>query len=140
MVRYGSRHIYIYNEKTNAIQHLAHDYTDDLSIADNAIYCIYKDQEGGIWVGTYFGGVNYYPTQYTPFEKYYPTAGNSLKGKRVREIRQDSNNKIWIGTEDEGLTIFDPVQHRFTHMRSDGSPGTISYYNIHGIMADGDNV
>ncbi|MCC8143302.1 MAG: hypothetical protein LIO97_04915 [Tannerellaceae bacterium] len=132
--------IYIYNEKTNAIQHLAHDYTDDLSIADNAIYCIYKDQEGGIWVGTYFGGVNYYPTQYTPFEKYYPTAGNSLKGKRVREIRQDSNNKIWIGTEDEGLTIFDPVQHRFTHMRSDGSPGTISYYNIHGIMADGDNV
>ena len=26
----------------------------------------------GMWVGSYFGGVNYYPYQWTYFEKFYP--------------------------------------------------------------------
>ena len=41
-------------------------------LSDNAIYSLCKDREGGIWIGSYFGGVNYYPRFYTYFEKYYP--------------------------------------------------------------------
>ncbi|MCC8154406.1 MAG: hypothetical protein LIP01_09435 [Tannerellaceae bacterium] len=132
--------IYIYHEKNNTIKHLTHDYTDNLSLSDNAIYCIYKDREGGIWVGTYFGGVNYYPAQYTPFEKFYPVGTNSIRGKRVREIHQDKNGKLWIGTEDNGLNIFDPVSQKFTHLFPNSTPSSISSYNIHGMLLDGDKI
>ena len=54
------------------------------------------------WIGSYFGGVNYYPRSYTHFEKYYPQGEeNSLHGKRVREFCRDNYGVLWIGTEDE---------------------------------------
>ena len=69
------------------------------------LFC--KDREDGIWIGSYFGGVNYYPRSYTHFEKYYPKGEeNSLHGKRVREFCRDSQGILWIGTEDGGLNRF----------------------------------
>ena len=44
---------------------------DSYALADNAIYSICRDNEGGMWIGSYFGGVNYYPRQWTYFEKFY---------------------------------------------------------------------
>ena len=57
--------LYIYNLHTAKIIHLQNVNGDPYSISDNAIYSILKDREGGMWIGTYFGGVNYYPRQYT---------------------------------------------------------------------------
>ena len=79
---------------------------DPYSLSDNAIYSLCEDRESGIWVGSYFGGVDYYPRSYTYFEKYYPKEGdNNLQGKRVREFCQDNKGILWIGTEDGGLTF-----------------------------------
>lgn len=98
------RGIYIYNKETREIQHLTYNPNDDYSLSDNAIYSLYKDAEGGIWIGSYFGGIDYYPTQYATFEKYYPIIGqNSLSGKVVREFCEDEDGNLWIGTEDGGL-------------------------------------
>lgn len=51
------------------------------TLSDNAIYDIYKDNEGGIWIGL-FRRIDYYPLQFTNFDKYYPLSNkNSLSGK-----------------------------------------------------------
>ena len=35
-------------------------YQDDpYALSDNAIYALYKDKEQTMWIGSYFGGVNY---------------------------------------------------------------------------------
>ncbi len=60
--------IFIYNMKTGALINLQKKYNDPYSISDNAVYTFCKDKEGGIWAGTYFGGVNYYPKQYNLFK------------------------------------------------------------------------
>src|SRR5690606_37631584 len=67
--------IYIYNANKNEFLNLTKQYNNPWYISDNAIYTLLKDKEGGIWVGTYFGGLNYYPAPYTPFEKYFPITG-----------------------------------------------------------------
>lgn len=38
----------------------------------NIIYTMYEDDEGGMWLGTMFGGVNYLPNRGLIFEKYVP--------------------------------------------------------------------
>ena len=63
---------YIYNLRTGKYTHLRSSEYDPYSLSDNAIYSFCKDREDGIWIGSYFGGVNYYPRSYTHFEKYYP--------------------------------------------------------------------
>lgn len=128
--------IYIYNKATGTSEHLEHNLFDPYSLADNAIYNIYKDREGGLWIGSYFGGINYYAPQYTDFEKYYPTnEKNSISGRIVREFCEEANGNLWIGTEDAGLNRFDQVTKtftRFTHPKL--------YHNIHALCMDGNDL
>ena len=101
--------IYILNIKTGTSINLTKQYDDPYSLSDNIVHALCRDKEGGIWAGTYFGGVNYYPKQDIVFKKYFPKPGkNSISGNAVSEIHQDKYGLLWIGTEDAGLNKFDP--------------------------------
>ncbi len=102
------------NLKTNKIKQTQEDLINLYSLSDNIIERIYKDKEGGIWVGTNFGGVNYLPNSHNNFEKYLPNSNsvNSIS-KRIREIVEDSDGRIWLGTEDAGVIAFDPEKQEF---------------------------
>lgn len=128
--------IYIYNSKTLKVTNLKKNYSDPFSISDNAVYTLLQDKEGGIWAGTYFGGANYYPVQYTPFKKYFPDySSTSISGNAVREICADSYGNLWIGTEDAGLNKLDTATGSFTQYQPTGTSSGISYSNIHGLLA-----
>ncbi|WP_198293510.1 two-component regulator propeller domain-containing protein [Algoriphagus resistens] len=133
--------LFIYDFVTNSYQHLQENGDDPYSIANNAIYSLWKDSEGGIWVGSYFGGVNYLPNQPVKFEKYYPiTNTNTISGRRVREIIGNGDGKIWIGTEDASLNLFDPKTGKFEQIPVGDSDRELSYRNIHGLARQGDSV
>lgn len=128
--------LYIYNLRTSKYVHLRSSINDPYSLSDNAIYSLCRDREGGIWIGSYFGGVNYYPRFYTYFEKYYPkSANNGLQGKRVREFCQDNQGILWIGTEDGGLNRFNPKTKTFSFF----SPSS-AFTNVHGLCMVGDHL
>lgn len=128
--------IFVYQLKTGKYRNLRHQFNDPYSISDNAVYTLTRDREGGIWAGTYFGGVNYFPNQYTPFEKYFPQAAKqTLTGKAVREICSDNYGNIWIGTEDAGLNKFDPKSGSFKNFSPNGLHTSNLHSNIHGLLA-----
>lgn len=52
--------------------------------------------------------MNYYPKQYTYFDKVYPRTEIDEMGKRVREFCADHDGTLWIGTEDKGLFHYYP--------------------------------
>ncbi|TKC62073.1 histidine kinase [Pedobacter hiemivivus] len=133
--------IYIYNSVTNTSQNLRKRYGDPYSIADNAVYTVCKDNKGGMWAGTFFGGLNYYSKENARFEKYYPLLGaNSISGSAVREICADNKGNLWIGTEDAGFNKFNVKTGQFTNYTSTGKKGDVSYPNIHGLLALGNQL
>ena len=133
--------IYIYNSQTSQIDHLKKRFNDPYSLTDNAIYAISKDREGGIWVGTYFGGLNYLPKQQTVFTRYFPQQGdNSIGGNVVREITKDKFGNLWIGTEDAGLNKLDTKTGKITKFLPGTKKGSISFFNIHGLYAKGNDL
>lgn len=128
--------IYIYNLRTAQFIHLRASLYDSYSLSDNAIYALYKDREEGLWIGSYFGGVDYYPRQYTYFAKYYPkNITNSLHGKRVREFCRADDGTLWIGTEDGGLNHFNPKTKEFHFFEP-----SAGFTNIHGLCMDGSHL
>lgn len=128
--------VYIYNLRSNKYVHLKSSLYDPYSLSDNAIYSMYKDREDGLWIGSYFGGLNYFPKQYSYFEKYYETNSNyHLRGQRIREFLKDNDGTIWIGTEDGGLNNFDPKTGAFRFFEP-----SKAFTNIHGLCLDGDNL
>ena len=133
--------IFIYNLQTGTYLNLRKEYNNPYSISDNAVYTFCKDKEGGIWAGTYFGGINYYPNHPLAFTRYFPEKEkNSLSGNVVREIHQDQYNHLWIGTEDAGLNKLDKTTGLFTSFLPTGTTEGISYTNIHGLLATGNEL
>jgi signal transduction histidine kinase/ligand-binding sensor domain-containing protein/DNA-binding response OmpR family regulator len=132
--------IYIYNLETGYVTNLQTVRTDPFSLSNNAIRTITKDREGGIWICTFYGGVNYLPPQNKPFEKYYATGlPGALNANVIREIRADSYGNIWIGTEDAGLVKLDHQTGQISCL-SEGLKLNIESRNIQGIMVDHDDL
>ena len=131
--------LYIHDPVVGTTTHLYHNLNDGYSIPDNAVYSMYEDREGGIWVGTYFGGVCYYQKNYIYFWKDYPISNeNSIIGERVSGICEDDEGNIWIGTEDAGLCKLDPETYRFEHFKPEKNNTGLNYENVHDIVPDGD--
>lgn len=128
--------LYIYNLTKDKVTHLTVPNQDDsYALSDNAIYSLCCDKENGMWIGSYFGGVNYYPYQWTYFEKFYPREDLRHFGRRVREICQSNDGTLWIGTEDKGLFNFDPESGKITPFEHPAI-----YQNVHGLCLDGDDL
>lgn len=133
--------IYIYNLAAGKSTCLKKRAGDPYALADNAVYAICRDNQGGMWAGTFFGGLNYYSKVNARFEKYYPLPGtNSISGNAVREICSDSSGNLWVGTEDAGINKLDVKTGKFTSYTATDEKGSISYSNIHGLLPWGNQL
>ncbi|MDD7886281.1 hybrid sensor histidine kinase/response regulator transcription factor [Flavivirga sp. 57AJ16] len=133
--------VYTYNIKSGKYQVLEKKHNDPYSLSDNAVYSIAVDSDEGVWIGTYFGGVNYLAKKYTPFKKYYQKIGeNSISGNAVREIQKGKFENLWIGTEDAGLNKFNIKTGVFTNYQPNKSSGSLSHYNIHALLPKGNEL
>lgn len=126
--------LYICHLSDGQINHLtASNEYDPYALSDNAIYAVYRDKDGGMWIGSYFGGVNYYPYPWSYFEKFYPRDNFNFFGRRIREFCGSNDGTIWIGTEDKGLFNYNPRTNAIVPF---SNPRI--YSNIHGLCLDGD--
>ena len=129
--------IYVYEMLTHNTSHYQHEPSNPMSLADNSIQSLYCDNKGGIWIGTYFGGVCYSPYKMMLFDGFFPRmdVSNSIHGRRVREIVEDGQGYIWIGTEDGGLNRFNPATGEFSFFKESSV-----FSNIHGLCVVGDKL
>ncbi|HXS58666.1 MAG TPA: two-component regulator propeller domain-containing protein [Hanamia sp.] len=133
--------IFIYNSTTGQITNLKKKFQDPYSLNDNAIYSLFKDAEGSIWAGTFFGGINYYAKENAAFIKYFPdNSNNSIAGSSVREICGDQYNNLWIGSEDGGLSKINKKTSSIGTFKPTGEKTSIAYPNIHGLLAVGNDL
>jgi ligand-binding sensor domain-containing protein len=132
--------LYILNLKRKKMNHIVKQKYNPYSITDNIINAIFKDREGGIWISTQFGGLNYYSSAYNRFQKYFHGPASSISGNVIHEITGDHYGKLWVGTEDAGLNQLDLRTGEFRSFLPDGKKGSVAYRNLHGLVADGDKL
>lgn len=109
-------------------------------LTHSSIWCIVKDQQGTLWLGTYFGGVNYFNPEYEIYTRHtYST--NEKKGLSypiVGRTIEDKNGNLWIGTEGGGLDFYNRQTHEFKWYLSGNAPTGLSNNNIKALYYDED--
>ena len=126
--------LYLFNILSGECSRLDIPY-DQYSLGDQNVYCMTRDREGCIWIGTYFGGLNYLNTSTLSIERYLPDSQKGhLSGKAVSQFCEDEKGNLWIATEDGGLNYFNTKTKEFTQ------PVKTSYHNIHPVLLIGDEL
>ncbi|MDR3309031.1 MAG: response regulator, partial [Tannerella sp.] len=111
------------------------------TLSDKFIYPIVKDNEGGLWVGTYYGGVNYAPPLKGNIAGFaHSEYANSVCGNIVSCFAEDGKGNIWIGTDDGGLSCFCPTTKLFVNYSPGKTAHSLSYHNIHALCFDDDRL
>ncbi|MFY0688780.1 MAG: hypothetical protein JXQ90_16520 [Cyclobacteriaceae bacterium] len=95
------------------------------SLSSKAIYSVYEDKTGNIWVGTFKMGLNMYSPNRIKFKAYKNKPGlSSLSHNSVMDMSEMNDGRILIGTDGGGFNIFDPETEKFevfTHDRDNSN-------------------
>lgn len=103
---------------------------------DSPIYSLYKDRDNNIWVGTYFGGINYYIYGSEQFHIYpYGITNSHLSGKAVRQIIDAEGKGLLIATEDGGINFLSN-EKKITRSPAIHQMFNLQAKNIHSLMYD----
>nr|WP_294877194.1 hybrid sensor histidine kinase/response regulator transcription factor [uncultured Pedobacter sp.] len=128
----------IFDVKTGKFTVLNHIPNDPLTLNQNSTYDILKDAAGSMWVGTYYGGVNVYHANSTPFREYKTSlGGNGISSNVISAIVEDESHNLWIGTEAEGLNYYNRTTGKFKAVKNQiGNPNSLSSNLVKAISID----
>ncbi|GAB2812100.1 sensor histidine kinase [Ferruginibacter profundus] len=82
---------------------------------------IYEDSHGNIWVcNLNENGISLFDQGRNTFLNIRHTAsGNSIGGNNINTIFEDSRNRLWFGTNGNGLDLYDASAGSFRHFKHD---------------------
>ncbi|MBR5108241.1 MAG: helix-turn-helix domain-containing protein [Bacteroidales bacterium] len=122
------------NPLTGERIHYRNDRSDPASLSSKFVYPIVRDHEGGLWIGTYYGGVNYLPPTAGQFSSV--SLSDLVKGNEdffVSCLCEDPDGTVWIGSDNGGLFRYDPVRKTAVRL-----PGKLSTLNVHALLRQGE--
>jgi signal transduction histidine kinase/ligand-binding sensor domain-containing protein len=99
-------------------------YYKNNKLSNHEIWNITGDREDNIWISTYRSGL--YSMRFTgkgdPEIVHYLNDINdvgSISSNNIFTVFEDSNGRLWIGTENGGLNLYDRNKGKFIRYRSD---------------------
>ena len=117
--------VYRYDIVTGETECLRNSRKGIFSISNDYTCCTFVDRDGGLWIGTKDAGVNYSGPSQNNFEKQYLADGEPMTNVLVSGFAEDDSGRIWVGTEEKGLLVYDPVTHVTSRYVKEGIPSRI---------------
>jgi ligand-binding sensor domain-containing protein/signal transduction histidine kinase/DNA-binding response OmpR family regulator len=131
--------LYVYSKENEEVTGFyRHDERDPRSISNNSILSIFNDKRGETWIGTR-GGLNLLAKSKQVFHHFgaLPGDNNYLNSNIIYTFWIDNDGKIWIGTEDGGVNIYNPLNGKYEYLTADeNNPNSISQNCIKAFLDD----
>ncbi|MCB9283379.1 MAG: response regulator [Lewinellaceae bacterium] len=136
----------LFDRKAGVFWHLKHQPGNPQSLSDNDVISLLEDSRGELWIGSWGGGLTrFVPTDFKgqpkgTFTRYIPDGKpGSLQASEIWTIFEDRNGKIWLGSVDDGLLLFDRQTGTFRNFRhDDNDPASLLQNWVMDICEDPD--
>lgn len=123
---------------TAQYQNIIRGYGHEDGFSQNAVTALLQGQDGYLWLGTFGGLVRFDGEKFTTLRAVH---GNPVRleskdrgglgSDRIVALREDAKGRIWIGTQDGGLSLYD--HGRFQQLRICG--GTCQVFALSSQIA-----
>ena len=132
--------LFIYRIRNGNVTHYKANVFKTGYLKNNYINDMYIDNEHTLWLGTYFGGVNYITKSSKNFMS-YDFINRKMDGHVVSSFTEGKDGSLWITTEDGGLSFYNKKTNEVTNYNPFNSPNPyVDFFNVHTIEVDKDNL
>lgn len=109
-------------------------------LTHSSIWCMVKDQQGTLWLGTYFGGVNYFNPEYEIYTRYKAEESEreGLSSPIIGRMTEDARGNLWICTEGGGVNVYNRQTQMFRWYRPIEGRNSLSHNNVKAIYYERD--
>src|SRR5690606_759073 len=97
-----------------------------------SLYCLMKDSQGTMWVGSYFDGVIVFNPGQAIFKQHY--FGNERGNTIFGSISEDANGQVWVCSEREGVYFLDSTNDKLSHFLDN-----VNNFHIKSLLVDIEN-
>jgi len=103
-------------KQTNKFEHFVHDDRNEKSIGSNAVWAIYRDSRGNLWIGTWAGGLNLFHENTKTFTRFLHDEEDetTIGGNNIFGITEDNEGFLWIASMQGGLNRYNYETNTFT--------------------------
>lgn len=101
-------------------------------LSDRFIHSMLKDKDGGLWIGTYYGGINYCSEKNNLIESIYPA---EECGHIISVMSEMSDGRVLIGSDDGGLSVHNPYDGSYSRWDIDPDRSNL---NIRSVLVEND--
>ena len=127
---------------SDSFTHYNAEKNTSLFLSNESVWALTKDSYGTIWIGTYFGGVNYFNPE-ANFYTYHDLQNGSFLNKPfpiISNIIRHDQQSIFLCTEGSGLVYYDLSTKRYNVFLSDkNKPNSLIANNIKAAYYDKPN-
>jgi ligand-binding sensor domain-containing protein/signal transduction histidine kinase len=110
----GSEELYFFDYKTRKLFRYNGMRVRGNKVIQNSIEYVFEDRDHDIWIGTYSAGVlKYSPGNKQVLHYFLEINGENYTNSQILSFSQATADKVWIGTDGEGLLEFDLTTEKF---------------------------
>lgn len=125
----------VYDPIFNQSEVCRYDILNPKGLNTDPIYDAFCDREGNVWLGTYFGGINFWRAEESFFRTWEAGSGRwQLGGNVVSCFAGDKQGNLWIGLEDLGLNFMNMHTGEVKKYVSRVGVNSLSYNNLHDLL------
>lgn len=133
--------LFMVDKRNQRQQQFIHDSEQAGSISHNNVWDLVVDHQGGLWVGTLGGGLNYLApgaAHFVQMKDLIPEGGIPLSGVQIVDMLLDKQGRfLWVATENEGLNRIDLQTFAVTwYQHEAGQPETMSSNRLRCLYED----
>ena len=116
-----------------------HNPQNNQSLCNNLILSLCADKNGGLWIGTQNGGLDFLQNDNKTFIHYKNDKSdpNTLNSNSIYSLCQDKIGDLWIGTFTGGVNVIHRAKLAFKHYKNlPGNPNSLSHNSVWGFDED----
>ncbi|WP_421889642.1 two-component regulator propeller domain-containing protein [Marinoscillum sp.] len=110
--------ISVLNKDTWKVSAVVNDPDVPKSLNNNNVNTLFRDKDGGVWIGTTKSGLNYHHRGANNFA-HYKVHRKDPAFNDMSSMVEDRSGNLWIGTNGKGLLYFNRTNHTFQSVKED---------------------